>query len=289
MLILNCLFVKMLPIMEIFVHKKGQQQGPYNIEQLQESVSNGAFSTDDLCWHSGLEGWHPISSILPEISPLSGSAPNLETKTEPLSIWSLVLGILSWLCFSILAGIPAIICGHLSLRRLKKNTSLRGKSMAIAGLVLGYISSIISVVAVTASLLLPLLSGSLERAQSEQKLNNARQIQLVIQTIALDSKATGETNSGWPADAGCRSVTDVINMAVQNNYVTADDAEKLFNDLIIGNVSESDPPETILVKSKPSPGKPVVVFRKGGDGFILRNDEADSGGMDPPRSPPYLQ
>lgn len=275
--------------MEIFVHKQGQQHGPYTLEQLQNSVSNGTFSTADVCWHSGLEGWHPISSILPATSPLSGSASSPETKTEPLSIWSLVLGILSLSCFSILAGIPAIICGHLSLGRLKKNTSLRGKGMAIAGLVLGYISSIISVVAVIASLLVPLLSGSLERAQAAQKLNNARQIHLVIQSIALDSKATGETNLGWPADAGCRSVTDVKNMAVQNNYVTADDAEKLFKDLIIGNVSESDPPETILVKSKPSPGKPVVVFRKGGDGFILRNDQADSGGIDPPRSPAYLQ
>jgi type II secretory pathway pseudopilin PulG len=54
----------------------------------------------------------------------------------------MVLGIASVvLCLSFLAGIPAIIVGHLSLSRIKKSMGrLKGEGMALTGLILGYIS-----------------------------------------------------------------------------------------------------------------------------------------------------
>jgi type II secretory pathway pseudopilin PulG len=54
----------------------------------------------------------------------------------------MVLGISSVvLCLSFLAGIPAIILGHLSLSRIKKSMGrLKGEGMALTGLILGYIS-----------------------------------------------------------------------------------------------------------------------------------------------------
>jgi hypothetical protein len=61
------------------------------------------------------------------------------TKTSAAAIASLVLGILSLLCLGILTGLPAIICGHISLSKQKKDAFLTGKGMAIAGLVTGYL------------------------------------------------------------------------------------------------------------------------------------------------------
>ena len=45
------------------------------------------------------------------------------------------------LCLSFIAGIPAIILGHISLSRIKKSMGrLKGEGMALTGLILGYIS-----------------------------------------------------------------------------------------------------------------------------------------------------
>jgi type IV pilus assembly protein PilA len=63
-------------------------------------------------------------------------------KTDGGAIASLVLGIASIaLCLTFLAGIPAIIVGHISLSRIKKSMGrLKGEGLALAGLILGYIS-----------------------------------------------------------------------------------------------------------------------------------------------------
>jgi type II secretory pathway pseudopilin PulG len=54
----------------------------------------------------------------------------------------MVLGIASVaLCLTFVAGIPAIIVGHISLSRIKKSMGrLKGEGMALTGLILGYIS-----------------------------------------------------------------------------------------------------------------------------------------------------
>jgi type II secretory pathway pseudopilin PulG len=63
-------------------------------------------------------------------------------KTDGGAIASMVLGIASFvLCLSFLAGIPAIILGHISRSKIKKSTGrLQGDGMALTGLILGYIS-----------------------------------------------------------------------------------------------------------------------------------------------------
>jgi len=75
---------------------------------------------------------------------MSGTIPpHLENSTHPktsaLAIWSLVLGILSLVCFTIFTAIPGVICGHKALSRIKRsNGTLTGQGLAIAGLVTGY-------------------------------------------------------------------------------------------------------------------------------------------------------
>jgi type IV pilus assembly protein PilA len=63
-------------------------------------------------------------------------------QTDGGAVASMILGIASIaLCLSFLAGIPAIILGHISLSKIKKSAGrLKGQGMALAGLILGYIS-----------------------------------------------------------------------------------------------------------------------------------------------------
>lgn len=68
-------------------------------------------------------------------------------KTNPGAVWSLVLGILGLVCCGPLAGIPAVICGHVSRGRIRRSGgTLAGNGMALAGLVLGYIATVLGAV-----------------------------------------------------------------------------------------------------------------------------------------------
>jgi type II secretory pathway pseudopilin PulG len=65
-----------------------------------------------------------------------------QAQTDGQAVASLVLGIASlFLCLSVLAGIPAIILGHISWSRIRRSMGrLKGEGMALAGLIMGYIS-----------------------------------------------------------------------------------------------------------------------------------------------------
>ena len=56
--------------------------------------------------------------------------------TSGLGIASMVLGII-WLYW--IGSILAVIFGHVALSRIRKDPSIQGRGMAIAGLVLGWI------------------------------------------------------------------------------------------------------------------------------------------------------
>ena len=133
--------------MQIHISRNGQQFGPYSLDDVRAQLASGAILPTDLAWKEGAPDWQPLSSM-PEFA---GIVPPVQTaKTSGLAIASLVLGILSLVLCWIggVAAIPAVICGHLSLSKIKKSAgTLSGQGMAIAGLVMGYISIVIMVIA----------------------------------------------------------------------------------------------------------------------------------------------
>ena len=87
---------------------------------------------------------------MPPQPPFPGQPP----KTEGMATTSLVLGILSLVCLGCLAGIPAVICGHMAKGRIEKSGgTLGGSGTATAGLIMGYISLALTL------LVVPLLSA----------------------------------------------------------------------------------------------------------------------------------
>ena len=75
-----------------------------------------------------------------------------ERRTCGLAVASLVLGIvgLVFFCISILPGLPAVVCGHLALSKIKRSgNTLYGRGMAIAGLCMGYIAILFTVIAMS--------------------------------------------------------------------------------------------------------------------------------------------
>ena len=89
----------------------------------------------------------PQSPYSPPVEGVEGASytpgPSLPV-TNGLAIASMICGILSLIlfcfCGGLFLGIPAVICGHLSLNQLNApGNSQQGRGMAIAGLICGYL------------------------------------------------------------------------------------------------------------------------------------------------------
>jgi type II secretory pathway pseudopilin PulG len=116
----------------------------------------------------------------PQPLPTPGQKPK-----QGLSITSLVLGLLSVTCLGIFTGIPAIITGHIAHARAKREPSVHGgASLALAGLILGYFSIVLTLL--LSALLLPALSKAKARAQTIQCVNNLKQIGLAARMYSND-------------------------------------------------------------------------------------------------------
>lgn len=112
-------------------------------------------------------------------------------KSSALAIWSLVLGILSLVCFYILTAIPAVICGHLALSRIKRSGGmLTGNGLAIGGLVTGYIGIALSVLVIPMlmAIAIPNFVRARDVAMRNACINNLRMIDSAKQQWALENK-----------------------------------------------------------------------------------------------------
>jgi type II secretory pathway pseudopilin PulG len=134
-------------------------------------------------------------------------------QTDGGAVASMVLGIASIvLCLSFFAGIPAIILGHISLSKIKKSAGrLKGQGMALAGLILGYISlpSILIIAAIVIPNILRVrISANESTAASTVRTINTAQVEYTTtypaQGYARDlATLGGECSAGGTAEHAC--------------------------------------------------------------------------------------
>ena len=115
-------------------------------------------------------------------------------KTSAHAIWSLVLGILSFLCLGFITGIPAVICGHVARSKIRKSSeTLTGGGMALAGLILGYVGIVVTTIGVLAAIAVPNFYAYREKAfcsKVESAANNT--------VAAISEYYSDPNNSGLP-------------------------------------------------------------------------------------------
>ena len=180
----------------------GKEYGPISLEQFSQWAADGRVNPQTQVQSVDAPDWRPAATI-PELKavftslrsatsespPSSISPPASGQSQKGLAVTSLVLGILSLVCFGPFAGIPAIICGHVSRKRSRLSPAQYGGSgLATAGLVLGYVGSALSVVmiAIYSAMLLPALSQAKGKSEEIRCANNLKMIGLSFKTWAID-------------------------------------------------------------------------------------------------------
>jgi hypothetical protein len=138
----------------IHVNRGATSFGVFSEEEVREGLRTGRFAPSDIGWREGMANWQPLSQFA-ELAGATPAAPPPQTgatsmtapappaaagTTEPLAIWSFVMGVLSLVCCGFILGIPAVICGHLALSKFQTEPQLQGKGLATAGLIIGYVA-----------------------------------------------------------------------------------------------------------------------------------------------------
>lgn len=139
---------------------------------------------------------NPSGSPFPPPLPSSTADPNAQTDGKAIA--SLVLGILSLTIFSIFAGIPAVILGHVSRSNIKKSMGrLKGEGVALAGLIMGYISflAIPFIILIIAAIAIPNLLRARISANESAAIEAVRD----INTAAVSYQERDQRRS-FPSD-----------------------------------------------------------------------------------------
>lgn len=130
---------------------------------------------DSNVWKDGMANWLPANQV-PELMAgvtsgyLPQPAPHLPMGGPPvtntMALTSMILGILGIFVAWIFTSIPAIICGHIARRQIRNSGGTQsGDGMAIAGLITGYLMTLLFLVLVVGFFILilyvvPSSSGS---------------------------------------------------------------------------------------------------------------------------------
>jgi len=117
-----------------YVDGDGKEIGLVSREHLVELWQSGTILPTTLVWKEGMNDWAELSSVDAGVTSLKHSKP---FSTGMLATLSFIFGLL-W--FGGVGSIVAIILGFLAIRRMnREKPNVRGKGLAVAGLMLGFI------------------------------------------------------------------------------------------------------------------------------------------------------
>lgn len=270
--------------MQIHVARDTQKFGPYSPDEVRARLAAGELRETDLAWHDGLAAWQPLSSLAaaggtgaPPLPIAQMPMPPRPAETCPLAVASLVCGIASFTAVPVLAALPAVVCGHISLSRMRASANaLGGRGLAVAGLVMGYLNfALLALVGILFFSVVAAIVGTVRQnmltgqalvqevpktAKDTLAIGNAKQLWLACKLYAQDH------SSSFPANLQML-VPDYISDAKVLTCPYSADSEPVGYDYFTGR--ETDPDHQVLIVSKgaTAEGKRVVIRVDGSGGL----------------------
>ena len=164
--------------------REDRECGPVSLGELRSFVASGEVQAETLVWTEGWEQWGPAQQVpdlfggrgrgpeparaaRPEQAPRAGErtwadddedlAGDQPPATAPMAVASLVLGV------SLVGCVLAIVFGHVALSQISQSQRTRrplgGRGMALAGIIIGYVTVALLVVAGIVIAVVKLLNG----------------------------------------------------------------------------------------------------------------------------------
>ena len=190
----------------IHIARNNQHLGQFSEEEVRQKLSAGEFLPTDLAWRAGMAGWEPLGNVLQTGSAPTTMAYSSASRTEPVegavhtsgsAIASLVCGIFGFIfCIT---GIPAIILGHIARSEIRRsNGRITGNGMALAVLIMGYLS--VLVLPIVSVALLYGLRGELNQSfEDRPDSSQDARAEADLDTLVMQLDLYQESNGFYPS------------------------------------------------------------------------------------------
>lgn len=171
-----------------------------------------------------MDGVHQVAMTNTPLLPSQSAS-----ETSGLAIGSMVCGILGFLTFG-LSGWVGVALGHIALSQIKKSGGrLTGGGFAVTGLITGYFSGLIMIVAALVGLSAPMILRQRDAAERTVMISNMKQLHLAL--LEFDQEF-----GSFPSDATADAVADATGLDA--GRLTGADVFKQFEVLGIGEVDD---------------------------------------------------
>jgi hypothetical protein len=142
--------------------QQGQQRGPVELPELQQLLSSGQVSGQELVWTEGMPQWQPAAQV-PAVTPPGAAVPmpgvpqpvmpavpyggyspyEGPSKHAGLALTSMILSLVSIAFGGLFLAIPGAICGHIALKGMRQTGDFRNQGFAQAGFWVGLIITLL--------------------------------------------------------------------------------------------------------------------------------------------------
>ena len=188
----------------------GKEYGPVPVDDLRKWIAQGRAGAQTKVRAEGATDWITLAEV-PELAgaaktappPLPSHPPATAGKLSAMAVASLVLGILGlFTCggtafFGLILGIIAMV------KVSNSRGELRGKGLALAGVVTSGIFLVM--MPIFAALLLPALAAAKQKAQQINCINNEKQLALAVRIYSTD-----HDNHLPPAASWCDAIKSSV-------------------------------------------------------------------------------
>jgi len=149
-----------------------KEYGPISVEQIRQWIAEGRINGQTKIQPEGVAEWKTVAEV-PELAVLLPirpapapiiMAPPAAPANNTLAVWSLVTGIGSFVCCCGILGPVSIVLGIIALSQIKNNPNQGGRGMAIAGLVLGCIHLLFTIIGIIVMIVSPNFLSNLQNA-----------------------------------------------------------------------------------------------------------------------------